>query len=408
MSLAYRIYRAGAPWAARAAGLARPFLGAEERRLWPEREGRVAAPPAAAWIHAASMGEAGGVRPLVAALRAAAPGAALHLTATTRTGRARLSDLGDAVSLAPFDAPEPLRRFLERVRPARVLIVETEVWPWWLEVAAARGIPVAFVSARLSARSLRGYRRLGRPLARLMAGVAGVLAQTDADAARWRELGVPAARVRVSGNLKDDGLPTPADRPAARAALGLDPARPLLVFGSLRPGEPAALAPVWQGLAADVRSRWQVAVVPRHPRAEARLRREARAAGLPDGAPWRWDARLGVLRDYWRACDVAVVGGSFAPYGGHHPLEPAATGAAVAIGPHHETQADSIARLVAHGALPADPSLDAARAHLASLLGDGTARAAAMRSALAAAEAARGATARTLDALREWAFWPPR
>jgi 3-deoxy-D-manno-octulosonic-acid transferase len=409
MSLAWTLYHAAAPWAARGLALATPFLAAEERRLWPEREGRVRAARADAWIHAASMGEALAVGPLLEALRATAPGALLHVTATTRSGRGRLAALGAPVSLAPLDAPGPVARFFETVAPRRLLIVETEVWPHWLEAARARAVPVAFVSARLSERSLAGYRRLGTPLRDLCAGLAAVLCQSEGDAERWRALGAPADRVRVTGNLKNDALPVPGDRRAARERLGLDPARPVLVLGSVRPGELRVLAPVWHALDPALRARWQVAVVPRHPRAAAALRREARAAGLSEGAAsgWRWEDRLGVLRDYYAACDIGCVGGSFAAYGGHHPLEPAAAGAAVAIGPYHATQGEGVALLAAAGALPPIRDVAGALAWLSRLIGDDAVRMRATADAARAVAASRGATARTLDHLTAWAFWPP-
>lgn len=415
MNAAWALYRMGAPWAARLSPLALPFLPAAERALWPERLGRAAPAPADAWLHGASLGEAGAVHALIRALRAAAPDAALHATATTRSGRERLASFGVPSSLAPLDAPAPARRFFARLAPRRLLIVETELWPHWLLEAARRGVPAAFVSARLSERSLRGYRRLGRPLARLAANLAAVLCQTETDRRRWLALGVRPECCAVTGNLKNDALPRPADRAAARRALGLEPDRPLLVLGSVRPGELARLAPLWTALPAPARARWQVAVVPRHPHASAMLMREARGAELPVESAgedavfpaWRWDARLGVLRDYYAACDVAFVGGSLAPFGGHHPLEPAATGAAVAIGPYHESQRAAVDALIAAEALPPIDGEAAALAHLSALLTDGALRSRRAAAALAAAEAERGATARTMAELERLGVWPP-
>jgi len=415
MSAAWALYRLAAPWAGRLSPLALPFLPPGERALWPERRGGGALAPADAWVHGASLGEASAVRPLLEALRERARGAALHATATSRSGRERLASFGVPATLAPLDEPAATRRFFERLRPKRVFIVETELWPHWLMAAERRGVPVAFVSARLSERSLTGYRRLGAPLRRRVAALAAVLCQSEEDAGRWRVLGADPARCVVTGNLKNDALPHPVDRAAAKRALGFDPARPLLVFGSARPGEMRVFARGWLARPAAVRERWQVAVVPRHPQASPSLHREALAAGLPvDGAGeasvpprWRWDARLGVLRGYYGAADVALVGGTLAPYGGHHPLEPAACGAAVAIGPHHGAQRGAVEALNVAGALPRIASESDALAHLAMLLEDDAARARAAAAALAAAEASRGATGRTMDALDRFGVWPP-
>src|SRR5262249_50390537 len=138
------------------------------------------------------------------------------------------------------------------------------------------------------------------------------------------------------------------DRRAARAALGLERDRPLWVLGSVRPGEARLLARAWAALPAAERARWQVVAVPRHARATAELIDEARRHGVaettngPANGAWRWDDRSGVLNDYYAAADLAFVGGSLMPLGGHNPAEPAATGAAVLMGAHHAAQAEAV------------------------------------------------------------------
>ncbi|MBI5711046.1 MAG: 3-deoxy-D-manno-octulosonic acid transferase, partial [Candidatus Eisenbacteria bacterium] len=354
MSLPWTFYRLAAPLLGAVAPAAQVFVSAHERALWSERMGRTVLPGGChAWVHAASLGEATAARALTRELEALQPGARLLLTATTRGGRERLGSLGHPVAIAPIDSPQATRRFFAGVRPARLILIETELWPHWLMRARAGRVPVAVVSARLSERSLARYRGLGGGLRALVAGLAAVLCQTPEDAQRWLALGSRPERTEVAGNLKDDALPEPAeDRAAARALLDLDRARPLLVLGSVRPGEVALLAAAWRGLPAGLRERWQVAALPRHPRAAAELRAEAAragqrgvAAGPPVGGDWRWEDRLGVLPRYYAAADVAVVGGSLAPYGGHNPLEPAACGAAVIMGPHHQSQAAGVRAL---------------------------------------------------------------
>jgi 3-deoxy-D-manno-octulosonic-acid transferase len=398
VSLAWAAYRVVAPVLGAAAPAARVFAPPHQRPLWGERLGRVAEPgPVDAWIHAASLGEALAVGPLLQRLQALQPGARFHLTAMTPAGRARLAELGTRHSLAPLDAPQTVARFLDRLRPRRLFLMETELWPHWLLRARGAGIPVAVVSARLSPSSLARYRRLGPDFRALIAGLAGVLCQSPADEARWLALGAPPGRTAAVGNLKDDALPEPAvaDRGSARTAMGLDRRRPLLVLGSLRPGEVRFVARGWSALPASVRSAWQVVAVPRHPRASAELRAEAARVGqalVTNGAPvdgaWRWDERLGVLSGYYAAADVAVVGGAFAPRGGHNPLEPAACGAPVVIGDHHWAQADAVAALVASGGcrVAADPPSLAA--------------------ALETVKARRGAAARAVARLAAWDLWP--
>ena len=420
MSLVWSAYRIAAPLIGAAAPAARAFAPPAERRLWGERMGRVdAIGTVHAWIHAASLGEALAVGPLVRELSGAQAGARFHLTASTRGGRARLGELGHPHSLSPLDAPQAIARFMGAVRPRRLLLVETELWPHWLLSARAAGVPVAVVSARLSPRSVPRYRRLGREFGSLIAGLGAVLCQGAEDAARWRALGAPTERTAVVGNLKDDALPEPVlevarERADARTALGLDAGRPVLVLGSVRPGEMRTLARAWRRVPADVRAGWQVVAAPRHPHAAALLRREAETerqrlvgrADAPDGDAWRWDERMGFLADYYATADLAVVGGTLGAYGGHNPLEPAARGAAVIVGPHHASQADAVAALAAAGAarvVAGEPALAAA---LASWLGDATARQAAGAAGLAVVGARRGAARRAVALLEAWGLWP--
>lgn len=415
MSLAWTAYRLVAPCLGVLAPAAGVFASTPERRLWSERMGRVSMPGGChAWVHAASLGEANAVGPLLRELVALQPEARLYLTATTRTGRARLGAHGRPVSLAPIDSPQAVRRFFEGVRPARLFVVETELWPHWLMQARARKVPVAVVSARLGEASVQRYRQLGGGLRRLVAGLDAVLCQGESDERRWRQIGARPERTVVVGNLKNDALPEGGeDRPAARTALGLDRARPLLVLGSVRPGEVRLLARAWRRLPPALRATWQVGVLPRHPRASAELRAEAADVRQPivrEGAPvdgaWRWDETLGGLGRWYAGADVAFVGGSLRPYGGHNPLEPAAVGAPVIVGPFHAHQADAVRALHARGGAWIVRSEDELVMALTALLGDASVREARAAAARATVAAARGAGRRTVARLAEWSLWP--
>jgi 3-deoxy-D-manno-octulosonic-acid transferase len=417
MNLWWSAYRAAAPLAGAVAPGARWLVPAAERGSWAERLGEVTTPgPVTAWIHAASMGEALAAESLIAELGARDPSAVFRMTATTRGGRTRLQRLDPNASLAPIDSPQAVSRFLAVVRPSRLFLVETELWFHWLLAARAAAIPVAVVSARLSRRSVTRYRWFGSPLARLMNGLAAVLCQSEADAVRWRALGTRGERTVVVGNLKNDALPRPvADRAVARGTLGLDTTRPLLVLGSLRPGEGAFLAEAWQALPAGLRDRWQVTAVPRHPMAAAGIREElARAGqtlvsgGTPRSGAWRWDERLGSLLEWYRAADVAFVGGSLASFGGHNPLEPAACGAAVIMGPHVESQLAAVETLRAGDAIEITTPGESLTHALARLLSNPETLAMRQRAALAVADGARGTARRAVDRLVEWNLWPAR
>ncbi len=421
--LAYRILAPSLGVVAPAAAL---FAPPAERRLWAERMGKVSLEGGCdAWLHAASLGEAAAVGPLARALLALEPDATLWLTAQTRTGRARLAELGPPVSLAPIDTPQAVARFFRGVAPRLAFIVETELWPHWLLRARQTRVPVVFVSARLAERSVRRYQALGDGLRALISRLSGVLCQSEDDARRWLALGAPPERTGVVGNLKHDALPrrAPSVR-EARATLGLKPERPLLVLGSLRPGEAGRLARAWRGLPASLRAPWQVVAVPRHLRASSELMAEARDAGQPvargNGDPeqtwpadegreaaWHWDDRAGVLNSYYSAADIAFVGGSLLPYGGHNPLEPAAAGAAVVIGPHHPSQREAVLALEKRQAVRiATSDQDLSRA-LGTLLADPAERARQAEAGRLTAEEMRGVARRVVARLAEWKLWPP-
>ena len=387
---------------------ARWGLPGPERRAWPERMGHLAAAePVDAWIHSASMGEAVAAAALADALCRRAPASRFHFSATTLTGRARLAARG-AASLAPLDTAPAAERFIARIEPRRLFVLETEVWPHWLMAARRRGIPVAAISARLSRRSLERLAWLGRELRALVGGMGAVLCQSEEDRRRWLALGAPPERTAVVGNLQLDALPRRApDVGAARGQLGLDPLRPLLVLASLRPGEARPLAGAWASLPSAVRDDWQVVAVPRHPRGARALRAEAAALAGAGGPPWRWDERVGVLADYYAVADLAFVGGSLVPVGGHNPLEPAACGVAVLMGPHTRSQQAGVELLAARGALvqvERHGSLPEAMARLLRDPADRIRRGAAGRQAV---DSLRGVADRAVASLEGWNLWPP-
>ncbi len=415
MNALWGSYRLVAPVVGALAPAAGLFTSPRERELWRERLGHVSRPDGCgAWVHAASLGEALAALAFARALERAAPGARIQLTATTRTGRERLRGASHDAVLAPLDTPQAARRFLAGVRPRVLFLIESELWPHWLLAARREQMPVAVVSARLSERSVHHYGRLGPGLRGLVAGLAGVLCQSEEDQQRWLTLGSRPDRTHVVGNLKSDGLPEPAeDRAAQRVALGVDAARPLLVLGNLRPGEARRVVRAWRALPARLRAGWQVVAVPRHPRALAQLQAEAVAAGLaamagasPSDA-WRWDERLGVLASWYRAADVAFVGGSLVPYGGHNPMEAAACGAAVVMGTNDGAQRGGVRALERAGAIWRVADAAALTRALEALLGHADLRASRAAAALAVAAAERGAVPRALERLGEMGLWPP-
>jgi 3-deoxy-D-manno-octulosonic-acid transferase len=342
------------------------------RRRWRERFGFVRTPPqpVAVWVHAVSVGETLAAAPLVRALVARHGAGRIWLTTTTPTGSERAVALfGDSVvhSYAPYDLPDVVARFLARVRPAKIVVMETELWPNLLRAAAARGIALSIVNARLSPRSFSGYSKVAGFARRTLADVAQVAAQSDADAARFRALGAPPERVAVMGNIKFD-QPLPDAQIALgrrlRARLG---ARPVWVAASTHEGEDELVLAAHRALLTALPDA-ALLLVPRHPQrfdAVARLVEKARfsvqrrsALGALDGAGATIDAQvllgdsMGEMFAYFAAADVAFVGGSLVAVGGHNVLEPAALGLPVLFGPQmHNFVAARDLLLDAHGGI---------------------------------------------------------
>lgn len=323
----------------------------EYRQRIGERLGRVAAPrqPIAVWVHAVSVGESLAAAPLIEALLARHGDGRVWVTTTTPTGSARvLARFGNRVhhSYAPYDWPGAVRRFVGRVQPQAVVVMETELWPNLFRALARGHIPLVIANARLSPHSFRGYRRLRRSMAHVFADCTLVAAQSQADVERFKQLG--ATRVRAVGNLKFD-LAVPEEQLAQGRTLRqlIGASRPVWVAASTHESEEAA------ALAAHNQVRRQCSgavliLVPRHPErfdtvaalveqyGFENLRRSHMQAGVADGftgAVLLGDS-MGEMFSYLAAADVAFVGGSLADIGGHNVLEPAALGLPVLFGPH--------------------------------------------------------------------------
>ena len=338
----------------------------------PERFGHYQQAPEASsdllWVHAVSLGETRTADLLLQALRLQYPKQRLLLTHGTATGRAAGSALlrpGDVQVWQPWDSPAAVRRFYEHFKPRLGLLLETEVWPQLAAQARQHGMPLAVVKGRLSAKSLGQALRLRALSAPAYAALCAVYAQTAADAERFSQLGAPVAG--VFGNLKFDAAPHAAQcaqGQAWRAALG----QPVLMFASSREGEEMLLLEVLKQIRAKSHAStaqaaihsiandthntlpFKVLIVPRHPQRfddVAALisaqgwrvsRRSGWAAGPAEQAEaqqadiWLGDS-LGEMALYYGLADVALLGGSFEPFGGQNLIEAAACGCPVVMGP---------------------------------------------------------------------------
>ena len=363
------------------------------------------------WIHLVSVGETRAAEPLLKALLAEYPDCPLlmtHMTPTGReVGRELIARYGPRLRQAylPYDLPDACQRFFAHFQPRIGLLMETELWPNLIAAATRRGVPVALVNARLSERSLRGYRRFLPLIRPAVAALSAIAAQTPADAARLVQIGARAPR--VVGNLKFDVTPPPEKLERGnlwRQALG---SRPVWLAASTREGEEALILDALAGLN---RPDILLLLVPRHPQrfaeaaalAEVRqLRLRRRSEGLPEAQTQVWlGDSMGEMPAYFAVADLALMGGTLLPFGGQNLIEAAACGCPVLLGPHTYNFAQASEDALACGAALRIADAKAAANAFSRLLNDRPALAAMRQAALEFSQAHRGATARTLDCIR--------
>ena len=364
------------------------------------------------WVHAVSVGETRAAEPLIDALLAAYPDYAILLTCMTPTGRATGQILfGGRVrqSYLPYDIGWLVGRFIKRFTPSICVLMETEVWPNVMAACERYRVPVVLVNARLSPRSLAKGQRLSGLIRDAAERLTCVAAQTEADAARLRQLGAPD--VCVTGSIKFDVTPPPAmlDKGAwLRDRIG---ARPVLLCAITRDGEEALIL---DALVKAEMGNTLLMIVPRHPQRFDEVARLIAAHGLimrrrselEEDAPLPAEVQvllgdsMGEMFAYHVACDVAFIGGSLLPLGGHNLIEACAVGKPVLIGPSTFNFSAASEDAIAAGAAlcVADASM-LLREALRLLQEDGERSAMGAR-ALAFAQQHRGATARTMALLR--------
>lgn len=364
------------------------------------------------WLHAVSVGEINAAVPLVAALRQRYPEQTLLITTTTPTGSARVRALwGETVThvYLPYDLPGAVRHFLDHFRPRLALVMETEIWPNLFAELKRRAVPIMIVNARLSERSLQGYRPIAPLIRDALTAVDIVAAQSPQDAARYRTLGALAATVSVTGNLKYD-LPVPpgiVEQAAVwRKTWGQ---RPVWIAASTHVEEEDIVIAAHQRLLAthpDALLLW----APRHPerfnavshankRAGFRVRQRGED-GLPDidTEVFVIDT-LGELMAFYAAADAAFIGGSLQATGGHNVLEPAALGIPSLVGPHTFNFQESTQLLLDTGAAQRVSDAVTLTRALTQLFDDPDGRRRRGEAGRARIASERGALARTLGLL---------
>lgn len=320
------------------------------RARWEERLGfyQGRAPRAGIWVHAVSVGEVQAAQPIIEHFLDRYPDAGVMVTTTTPTGSERLRSLfTDRIRhvYMPLDLLPVLDRFLDAVQPRIAVIMETEIWPNMLQACEHRGIPVVLANARLSARSARGYARLGGFTRETLRRFANICAQGPDDAARFRALGAPAERVRVTGSIKFDVRRPDSLLEQVEALRRLwSKGRPVWVAASTHEGEEEQVLDAHREILSLLPGALLV-LVPRHPERFDRVaalivrrgfglaRRSARAGCSDEISVFLGDT-MGELPAFLAAADAAFIGGSLVPVGGHNLLEAAAVGVPVTLGPH--------------------------------------------------------------------------
>jgi 3-deoxy-D-manno-octulosonic-acid transferase len=294
------------------------------------------------WIHAVSMGEVQAAVPLIQALRTRFQ--SILVTTMTPTGSQRVREVfGDSVShvYLPYDLPGAMARFLDRVQPRLLIIMETELWPNLLHACQQRAIPVILANARLSASSAAGYQRIGGLTRKMLTSVTAVAAQTEVDAARFIDLGAPPSNVHVTGSIKFDSRLPAKKAENLREQWGIS--RAVWIAASTHEGEEVAVLDAFYHLKQTFNDLLLV-LVPRHPERFNRVAALCKRRGFVVARRTEGNVNtqteiylgdtMGELPLLYAACDVAFVGGTLVPIGGHNLLEPAAVSLPVIMGPH--------------------------------------------------------------------------
>ena len=396
----------------------RARVGKEEPDRLGERYGRPARPRppgGLVWAHGASIGETLALLPVIEAL--VARGTKVLVTSGTVTSSAVLArrlPSGARHQYLPLDVPRYVRRFLAHWRPDFALFAESEIWPNVVLDLDARGIPLVLANARMSARSAAGWARAPSVAHALTSRIALCLAQSDADAVRLTALGAP--RAEVSGNLKFDSPPPPAD-PAAVEQLDASLAgRILWLAASTHPGEDASLLDI-HGRMRERHPGLLTVIAPRHPERGTALDAAARTRGLSvgrrsaGGTPHEaGDIYLadtvGELGLFFRLAPLVFMGGSLVPHGGQNPFEPARLGRPILHGPQVGNFAEVYDGLDRSGGAVSVPDSASLGDLAGALLADPAQLRRMGRSALEVALSLGGALERTLAALEP--FLPPR
>ncbi len=389
------------------------------RRGFGERIGKVPARLAdtsgqpVVWIHAVSVGEVLAIGGLVGQMQRRFPQHRVVVSTTTDAGQdlARQRFGEENVFYFPFDFALTIRPFIAALRPEILVLAETEFWPNFLRIVHASGARVAVVNARISDRSWPRYRRFRWALRRMLANVDLFLTQTEEDKARLISIGADPDRALVTGNLKFDvSLPVrPAIVDALRHSLAVEGAGPVLVCGSTVEDEEPPLLRAFENVRVS-HPRALMILAPRHPERFDAVASLVQQMGISLHRRSRWQGEplaggvllvdtIGELAALYGLADVAFVGGSLVPRGGHNIIEPAQHGVAIVTGNHTENFRDIVGLFQSRDAVRI-AGLAELPLVLMQLLDNDAERMGLGRRAKETILSQMGATSRTLDALQ--------
>ena len=382
---------------------------------WAERYGFLKTEYASSiWIHAVSVGEALAALPLIRKLHETFPDLTIVVTTTTPTGRARLCErIQDFAKIhyLPYDYPWAIHHFLQQINPRVLIILETEIWPNLLSLVAAKQIPIIIANARLSKRSFLGYRRFSWLFKPVLQKITAVLAQDETAKQHFSALGVPASHIYQFGNLKFDFELDPKLPETIKQLKTVLKNRPIWVAASTHDNEEEQLLTSLPQLLQKFPDTLTL-IVPRHPERFYNVLELAKNAGFkalfyselehytPTTQIIIVDV-MGKLPLFYGVSDIAFIGGSLIPWGGHNPLEAAALAKPLISGPNFAAFDTINQLLIDHYALIIVNSANDLMEQLALLFSNFNLAQTRGTNALDLLDKHRGATARTLDLVKK-------
>ena len=383
------------------------------RERWGERLGKTPfILPSSLWLHAVSLGEAVAATPLIEALLKAYPNESIVVTTTTPTGSAHIQKLIQKHkgrlyhSYFPYDLPHALNRFFNRIHPRILIVMETELWPNFFATANRRGVPVVVVNARISDNALPRYEKIKSWMPGILNRITHVAAQSERDQQRFIDLGLSPEKSSNAGNIKYDFVLPEGIADKAKTIKSAWPSRFVLIAASTHEGEEALFLDAYLSLKKRFPTLLLI-LVPRHPERFARVEslicdkkltvvKRSEFCPITDQTDVFLGDTMGELFVYYALSDLAFVGGSLVPIGGHNILEPAALKLPILMGPYMNNS-----KSVADDFLSRDAAMSVSPSHLAldiaALIESASRREVLGRNAFSVLEQNRGTLARLMS-----------